>query len=201
MNEDPSEVIGSAAMMNGEWMKSQRRKELLAAIPKPQSVQQRRAKCAVRNTRFAPTFKISTGNGLMYLGATPTARPSDNNKKSRGRPFRKKDQAEPVQQRSAVGRCDVLVELDKFAQLFIEVGFNALVGTVCFDYQMESAAIEEGTDDVNFTSLSSWFMKYHRIKERGRIAGEMPFARYVCMQCVCRRFLTLVLQRSCVSVL
>jgi hypothetical protein len=91
------------------------------------------------------------------------------------------------------------VELDKFAQLFIEVGFNALVGTVCFDYQMESAAIEEGTDDVNFTSLSSWFMKYHRIKERGRIAGEIPYARYVCMQCVCSRF-TLVLKRRCVSV-
>jgi hypothetical protein len=41
-----------------------------------------------------------------------------------------------VEKRSVVGRCEVLVELDKFAQLFVEVGFNSLIGTVTFDYQV-----------------------------------------------------------------
>jgi len=180
VNEEPSEVIGSADVLKGEWKNSERRKELLAVIPKPQSVQQRRAKCVIRNSRFTGTFKMSMGNGLMYTGATPTARPSDN-KKTRGKAFRKKDIVETVEQRSAVGRCDVLVELDKFAQLFVEVGFNALVSTVLFDYQLESAAIDHATDDVNFTALCSWFMKYHRIKEKGRIAGKMTCACYACM--------------------
>jgi hypothetical protein len=36
---------------------------------------------------------------------------------------------------------------------------------------MESAAIDHATDDVNFTALSSWFMRYHRIKEKARISA------------------------------
>jgi len=44
-------VIASADVMSGAWKTSERRKELLAAVPKPQSVQQRRAKCAIRNNR------------------------------------------------------------------------------------------------------------------------------------------------------
>ena len=44
VNEEPSEVIGSADVMNGAWKNSLRRKELLAAASKSLSVQQRKAK-------------------------------------------------------------------------------------------------------------------------------------------------------------
>lgn len=139
-------------------------------MPKAQSVQQRRAKCAIRNSRFTGTFKTNTTVGTMYLGATPTARP-DANTQSKRKVIRKKDLPDQgLEKRSAVGRCDVLVELDKFAMLFIEVGFNSLIGTVTYDFSMESAAIEQN-DDTNFTALSSWMMRYYRNKEKGRIAS------------------------------
>jgi len=54
--EEPSEVIGSMEVLNGSWKTSERRKELLAVVPKAQSVQQRRAKCAIRNSRFTGRY-------------------------------------------------------------------------------------------------------------------------------------------------
>ena len=75
-----------------------------------------------------------------------------------------------MEERSAVGRCEVLVELDKAAQAFVQVGFNSLFTTVAYDITMENAAME-ATDHSNFTALSSWFMRYHRLKEKGRIAA------------------------------
>lgn len=62
------------------------------------------------------------------------------------------------------------VKLDEYAQMFVEDGFNSLLGTVTYDYSMESAAIED-SDDHNFTAVSSWFMRYHRLKEKGRISA------------------------------
>jgi hypothetical protein len=117
----------------------------------------------------AGTFFIKAHNGMSYLAATPSALPTANAQKKK-KAFRKKDLVEAVAERSAVGRSDVLVELDKYAQLFVQVGFNSLFTTVTYDIAMENAAMEP-TDHANFTALSSWFMRYHRLKEKSRIAA------------------------------
>jgi len=171
VREDPAEVIGSADAIKGNWHKSERRKELLANAPKPMSVHQRRAKCAIRNSRFTGTFKTHVNNGVMYLGATPTSRPDPNGQNKRKISGRnKKEVGASIEIRSAVGRSDVLLEIDKFAHDFVEVGFNALIGTVTYDMAMESAALERN-DDINFTALSSWIMRYHRLREKTRIVA------------------------------
>ena len=168
--EDPKDVHASAEVMKGAWMQSERRKELLVAAPKPQSVQQRRAKCAIRNSRFTGTFKTST-TLRSYLGVTPNAPPPDTSNRNRKQAFKKRDLVDkPKDTKSAVGRYKVLVDLDKYAQMFVELAFNTLASTVVYDISMESAALE-ATDDINFTGLTSWVMEFHRLKEKSRIAA------------------------------
>ncbi|EKX31824.1 timeless [Guillardia theta CCMP2712] len=172
VKEDPTEVLASTEISSGDWLNSMRRELLLKSIPKAETNTMRKSTCFSRHQRFAGLFQVKTNEEVKFVSHKIDAVRSEGPRKTMRAGPRRKPLME-VRVNRQKDRSDVLKTLDSYASTFLEVGFNSLLGTVTYDYAMESAALV-ASDDLNFATVSAWFLHYFRLKEKRRIASLPP---------------------------
>ena len=168
VKEDPNDLMKAYKVESGEWKESERRKELESKLTRV-TVAERKQQHKMRHQRFTGVFSTMSKNGLRFINTSAEGDQKLPERASRGG-VRRKAKVEEVVRPQGAGRNEVLLHLNEMAKSFIEVGFNSLIGTVVYDYEMESAALNKA-DDHNFINVTSWFMKYHRLSEKRRIAA------------------------------
>lgn len=150
--EEPTDLLQSYKVENGEWKQSGRRRELENRLTKT-THSERRQQHKMRHQRFTGVFSTALKNGLRFINTSAEGEQKLPERLSRGG-LRRKAKVEVAERPAGgAGRNEVLDNLNEFAKVFIEVGFNSLIGTVVYDYEMESAALEK-SDDHNFINVS-----------------------------------------------